>query len=196
MACIHKSIIFFGFIAVAHGVGVVLQGPSIYQPQLLTKQVETVDLRPQYTFSYDVKDPSTGDIKNQIESRDGDIVKGSYSLLDSDGLTRLVQYTSDGVNGFNAVVTRTGTKQILAAPAPTLIKSIPLLQQPTLIKSIPSILQGPSIIRSQGLPLLGGLGLPSLVQSPQLSYGSPYSGAYSSSSLIRSPPSIGLVSKY
>ncbi|XP_055905446.1 cuticle protein 19-like [Eupeodes corollae] len=100
------------------------------------------------TISYDVKDPSTGDIKNQIESRDGDVVKGSYSLLDAEGLTRLVKYSLDGVNGFNAVVTRTGTKQILAAPAPTLIKSIPILQQPTLIKSIPGILQGPSIIRS------------------------------------------------
>ncbi|XP_055850438.1 larval cuticle protein A3A-like [Episyrphus balteatus] len=184
MAHFHQFAFLFGFIAAAHAVGVVLQGPSIYQPQLLTKQVETVDLRPQYTFSYDVKDPSTGDIKNQIESRDGDVVKGSYSLLDADGLTRTVQYASDGVNGFNAVVTRTGTKQILAAPAPTLIKSIPILQQPTLIKSIPSIIQGPSLIKSPGLSLLGGIS----------SLGSPYGQAYSSSSLVRSPPSLGLVS--
>ncbi|XP_055850433.1 larval cuticle protein A2B-like [Episyrphus balteatus] len=169
MAHSHQFVFVLCLIATGHAV--VLQGPSIYQPQLLTKQVETVDLRPQYTFSYEVKDPKTGDIKNQIESRDGDVVKGSYSLLDADGLTRVVQYTSDGVNGFNAVVTRTGTKQILAAPAPTLIKSVPILQQPTLIKS-------------PGLSLLGGI--PSL--------GSPYSGAYSSSSLIRSPPSLGLVS--
>ena len=31
-----------------------------------------------YEFSYGVKDPKTGDIKSQKETRDGDKVKGSY----------------------------------------------------------------------------------------------------------------------
>nr|CAD7416277.1 unnamed protein product [Timema cristinae] len=42
---------------------------------------------PAYKFDYAVHDPHTGDIKNQWESRDGDVVKGSYSLVEADGDT-------------------------------------------------------------------------------------------------------------
>ncbi|XP_055854321.1 uncharacterized protein LOC129918038 [Episyrphus balteatus] len=59
-----------------------------------------------YDFSYGVHDSLTGDIKSQIESREGGIVQGSYSLIDADGYKRTVTYTSDDVNGFNAVVQR------------------------------------------------------------------------------------------
>ena len=40
--------------------------------------------------------------------RDGDKVKGSYSLKESDGKTRTVEYYSDKDNGFIAVVKKTG----------------------------------------------------------------------------------------
>lgn len=59
---------------------------------------------PKYFFEYDVKDYKTGDIKNQWEQREGDIVKGQYSLVEPDGSVRTVEYTSDDKNGFNAVV--------------------------------------------------------------------------------------------
>ncbi|KAG8236746.1 hypothetical protein J437_LFUL017001 [Ladona fulva] len=63
---------------------------------------------PKYQFNYGVNDPHTGDIKNQWEERDGDVVKGSYSLHEADGTVRIVDYTADKINGFNAVVHKAG----------------------------------------------------------------------------------------
>ncbi|XP_073836509.1 cuticular protein 76Bb [Musca autumnalis] len=63
---------------------------------------------PKYQFDYGVKDLKTGDIKNQWEHRDGDVVKGGYSLKESDGTTRVVEYHADDHNGFNAVVKKIG----------------------------------------------------------------------------------------
>lgn len=63
---------------------------------------------PQYSFNYGVHDGLTGDVKSQVESRDGDVVKGQYSLVEPDGSVRTVDYTADDVNGFNAVVTKSG----------------------------------------------------------------------------------------
>ncbi|XP_050544648.1 larval cuticle protein A2B-like [Daktulosphaira vitifoliae] len=62
-----------------------------------------------YHFSYGVKDPHTNDIKSQHETSDGHgNVKGSYSLLDADGSTRIVEYTADPINGFQAKVKKIG----------------------------------------------------------------------------------------
>ncbi|XP_005177814.2 adult-specific cuticular protein ACP-20-like [Musca domestica] len=63
---------------------------------------------PRYEFAYGVEDSKTGDVKEHQESRDGDNVKGSYSLKESDGTTRLVTYTSDKKNGFEATVHKIG----------------------------------------------------------------------------------------
>ncbi|KAK2585020.1 hypothetical protein KPH14_008546 [Odynerus spinipes] len=63
---------------------------------------------PKYSFEYGVQDPHTGDVKKQEEVRDGDFVKGSYSLNEPDGTIRVVDYTADGHNGFNAVVKKIG----------------------------------------------------------------------------------------
>ncbi|CAI6362196.1 unnamed protein product [Macrosiphum euphorbiae] len=58
-----------------------------------------------YHFEYGVKDLHTHDIKSQSEVSDGHgNVKGSYSLVEADGSTRLVEYTADHEHGFNAVV--------------------------------------------------------------------------------------------
>jgi hypothetical protein len=57
-----------------------------------------------YSFSYGVKDLHTGDVKHQWEKRDGDTVRGHYSVLEPDGSVRTVDYTADGKSGFNAVV--------------------------------------------------------------------------------------------
>lgn len=59
---------------------------------------------PKYEYKYGVYDPKTGDKKEQYESRIGDAVKGQYSLLQPDGTTRIVKYTSDKKGGFNAEV--------------------------------------------------------------------------------------------
>jgi hypothetical protein len=63
---------------------------------------------PSYKFEYGVKDPKTGDHKSQWETRDGDVVKGEYSLDEADGTKRVVSYTSDKHNGFQAVVKKIG----------------------------------------------------------------------------------------
>lgn len=63
---------------------------------------------PKYSFEYAVHDPHSGDEKNQWETRDGDSVKGSYTLKESDGSTRVVEYTADKLNGFIAVVKKAG----------------------------------------------------------------------------------------
>ncbi|XP_069668747.1 adult-specific cuticular protein ACP-20-like [Periplaneta americana] len=63
---------------------------------------------PKYSFKYSVNDYHTGDVKSQHEVRDGDVVKGQYSLVEPDGTLRTVDYTADKHSGFNAVVTKTG----------------------------------------------------------------------------------------
>ncbi|NP_001166276.1 cuticular protein RR-2 family member 14 precursor [Nasonia vitripennis] len=65
---------------------------------------DSYDPHPQYRYSYDVHDAITGDSKTQEEQRDGDAVRGSYSLLEADGTRRIVEYTADAHSGFNAVV--------------------------------------------------------------------------------------------
>ncbi|XP_050557643.1 uncharacterized histidine-rich protein DDB_G0274557-like [Spodoptera frugiperda] len=59
---------------------------------------------PKYEFAYKVEDPHTGDKKSQHESRDGDVVKGVYSLHEPDGTVRIVEYHADKKTGFNANV--------------------------------------------------------------------------------------------
>lgn len=66
------------------------------------------------SFAYSVADPYTGDFKNQIEARAGNNVQGQYSLLESDGTRRTVDYAA-GAQGFNAVV-RKDPALIAAAP--------------------------------------------------------------------------------
>ncbi|KFB45787.1 hypothetical protein ZHAS_00013764 [Anopheles sinensis] len=63
---------------------------------------------PKYKFEYGVKDPHTGDHKSQWEVRDGDVVKGAYTLHEADGTERVVEYKSDAHNGFEANVKKVG----------------------------------------------------------------------------------------
>ncbi|XP_024216258.1 cuticle protein 7-like [Halyomorpha halys] len=85
-------------------------------------RVEPYDPHPSYTFSYSVNDQHTGDSKQQSESRDGDVVHGSYSLVEPDGSIRTVDYTADPHNGFNAVV----HKDVGAHPAPVAVAHAPV----------------------------------------------------------------------
>ncbi|XP_077294530.1 uncharacterized protein LOC143917031 [Arctopsyche grandis] len=62
---------------------------------------------PKYSFKYGVNDFHSGDIKSHHETRDGDTVKGQYSVVEPDGSIRTVDYTADKHNGFNAVVHKT-----------------------------------------------------------------------------------------
>ncbi|XP_048526177.1 larval cuticle protein A2B [Dendroctonus ponderosae] len=83
----------------------VLAAPAVAAPIAVARLSDaTYDVNPQYSFGYDVQDSLTGDSKAQIETRNGDFVQGQYSLTEPDGTRRIVDYTADPVNGFNAVV--------------------------------------------------------------------------------------------
>nr|CAD7443136.1 unnamed protein product [Timema bartmani] len=103
-----SQVIVFSLVAMC---GVAMANPGLshgYSPLTLEANQEEYHAHPQYKFDYAVHDPHTGDVKNQWESRDGDVVKGSYSLVESDGTVRTVDYTADKHNGFNAVVKKSG----------------------------------------------------------------------------------------
>ncbi|GAB1868810.1 Larval cuticle protein A3A [Camponotus japonicus] len=76
------------------------------QPAATVIRAENYNSHPRYSFGYSVADGLTGDNKVQEETRNGDVVEGSYSLIEPDGARRLVSYAADPINGFNAVVQR------------------------------------------------------------------------------------------
>lgn len=114
--------------AVYHS-GPVLQKAILPSHTLVKKTDDDFDPNPQYQFSYDIHDGLTGDAKSQTESRNGDVVKGQYSLIEADGTRRIVDYTADDVNGFNAVVTKEGTPVLTKVATPVIQKT--LIAQPT-----------------------------------------------------------------
>ncbi|XP_058838537.1 cuticle protein 19-like [Topomyia yanbarensis] len=63
---------------------------------------------PKYKYEYGVKDHHSHDHKSQWEHRDGDHVKGQYTLDEADGTHRIVDYTSDHKTGFQPHVQRKG----------------------------------------------------------------------------------------
>lgn len=86
--------------------------------------IAQLDPLPQYSYGYDVQDALTGDYKGHQEHRNGDLVTGSYTVVDPDGTRRIVDYAADPLNGFNAVVRR----EPLVVPAPArLVAPAPVL---------------------------------------------------------------------
>lgn len=68
-----------------------------------------------YNFGYSVSDLTTGDVKSQQEVRRGDQVQGQYTMMDSDGYQRIVDYRADDQNGFDAEVRREPTSAAIVA---------------------------------------------------------------------------------
>jgi len=95
----------------------VLAARSVVAAPVLARTAE-VDAFPQYQFAYNVNDAFTGDNKAQEEVRDGDVVKGFYSLVEPDGSVRRVNYYADPINGFNAVVQKSHPAVGIAAVEP------------------------------------------------------------------------------
>nr|XP_049702840.1 cuticle protein 19 [Helicoverpa armigera] len=90
-----------------HGHASSSQSIKQYHGKATEKHVEYYS-HPKYEFAYKVEDPHTGDKKSQHEARDGDVVKGVYSLHEPDGTIRIVEYYADKKTGFNANVRREG----------------------------------------------------------------------------------------
>ncbi|XP_034841415.1 cuticle protein 7-like [Maniola hyperantus] len=110
----------YSFVAIACLFAAVAAAPSGYGG-LGAVAVDSYSV-PRYEFNYAVNDPSTGDNKAQSEVRDGDVVKGSYSLTEPDGTLRVVEYTADAARGFNAIVKRIG-----AAGHPQTVQLAPIV---------------------------------------------------------------------
>lgn len=130
----------FAALAAAAQASVVGVGPTLVQsapvvtaPIVKTVVSEPYDPNPQYSFGYDVQDPLTGDSHGQVETRSGDVVRGSYNLLEADGTRRVVDYTADPINGFNAVVSKrlptVVAKVAPVAPVP-ILRSAPIASAP------------------------------------------------------------------
>ncbi|KAH8373337.1 hypothetical protein KR009_000892, partial [Drosophila setifemur] len=81
------------------------------------------DAHPRYAFEYAVNDPHTGDNKHQKEERDGDVVKGEYSLVEPDGNVRTVKYYADWETGFHAEVINSRDQGKIVAKRQTAAKS-------------------------------------------------------------------------
>lgn len=93
-----------------------------------------------------MSDDLTGDVKSQHEIRDGDVVKGQYQLLEPDGSVRIVDYAADDVNGFNAIVSKSGLNvHGLAQPILVNTRSNPVLAVAQRTPAGVSILSSPQL---------------------------------------------------
>ncbi|BET00549.1 Cuticle protein [Nesidiocoris tenuis] len=129
-------------VAVAHAPVAVAHAPVAYAAP--AARIEEHDPHPQYSYSYSVSDALTGDNKEQHESRDGDVVQGSYSLVEPDGSRRTVDYTADPVNGFNAVV----HKEAAVATAPVAVAHaapVAVAHAPVAVAHAPVAVAAPAI---------------------------------------------------
>ncbi|XP_053602730.1 cuticle protein 7-like [Plodia interpunctella] len=114
---------------------------------------------PKYSFNYGVADPSTGDVKSQHETREGDVVKGQYSLVEPDGSVRTVDYTADPIRGFNAVVSKNAPSvhQPSAPIAPVQVAPVqPMIQ--FVERPVPVPVEVPVPQSQFGLPPITGFG--------------------------------------
>ncbi|XP_044737555.1 larval cuticle protein A2B-like [Chrysoperla carnea] len=121
-----------------------------------------------YDFAYGVHDEHTGDIKEQKETRKDDAVEGYYTLKEADGTRRIVHYTANKHDGFNAVVTHEGKP----TEAPQIIKAVPTYYKaaPVVYKSAP--------ISYKAVPIVYKSAPVAYKDSPSFSYGSSSSHEY------------------
>ncbi|XP_037906362.1 cuticle protein 21 isoform X3 [Hermetia illucens] len=94
--------------------------PSYAAPEgkLNKESPEDYDPNPSYQFGFDVKDDEFTNYQNRKESRDGNVITGSYSVVDADGFIRTVKYTADPKEGFKAEVIREPTDIVVKVPTP------------------------------------------------------------------------------
>ena len=102
----------FSKILVFLGLTALVQAGYVYQP------APAPEAPANYEFKYEVHEEKTGDIKRQSETAVNGAIKGQYSLVDADGLHRVVDYTADDHQGFLATVRREPTHIKVPQPAP------------------------------------------------------------------------------
>nr|CBH09302.1 putative cuticle protein (Cpr64Ac) [Heliconius melpomene] len=131
-------------IAVAAPVIKTIAAPIVKTIAAPVLKAEPIDPNPAYSYAYGVADPHTGDHKDAQETLQNGVVHGSYSLVEPDGHIRKVTYTADKINGFNAVVERSGASH--AAP-------VALAHAPIAVAHAPVAIAAP--IAKYSLPALG-----------------------------------------
>uniref|UniRef100_A0A1B0GJ05 Putative cyclin-dependent serine/threonine-protein kinase ddb g0272797/ddb g0274007 isoform x2 n=1 Tax=Lutzomyia longipalpis TaxID=7200 RepID=A0A1B0GJ05_LUTLO len=92
--------------------------PTVRQYHQQQTQPQQQQFNSSYQFGFDVKDDEYTNYQNRKEIRDGGVIKGSYSVVDSDGFIRTVTYTADPKEGFKAEVVREPTDIVVKTPAP------------------------------------------------------------------------------
>ncbi len=114
------------------------------------EEEEPVNLNPSYSYAYSVADETSGDSKTKEETMSNGAISGSYSVADPDGRLRLVTYTADKENGFQATVTYNGEAGPPAIPfdppaAPTVVTrahtathAVHAVAAPTLVAAAPA----------------------------------------------------------
>ncbi|EDV39698.2 uncharacterized protein Dana_GF24343 [Drosophila ananassae] len=94
------------------------KGQHKLQQQQQEEEEQYDDQNSSYQFGFDVKDDEFTNYQNRKEIRDGSVIKGSYSVVDSDGFIRTVKYTADPKEGFKAEVIREPTDIVVKIPTP------------------------------------------------------------------------------
>ncbi|XP_045765012.1 uncharacterized protein LOC123867157 [Maniola jurtina] len=122
------------------------------------------------SFSYDVADPNTGDYKSQTETRVGGNVVGQYSLVDPDGTQRVVDYTADDVNGFNAVVRKEPLAKTVVAATPVVAAAPAVVAARTVVAATPSVVASPTVYASSAPVLSRSYYAPSVYSAVPSAY--------------------------
>ncbi|XP_058811945.1 larval cuticle protein A2B-like [Topomyia yanbarensis] len=140
-----KFLILCAVVAIARAGYIAAPVPLTYAAAPIVKTVE-YDANPQYAFSYGVSDGLTGDQKSQQESRSGDVVQGSYSVVDPDGFKRTVDYSADPLNGFNAAVRREPIGVPVVAAVAPVVYSAPIVK---------TVVAQPAMVQYAAQPIVG-----------------------------------------
>jgi hypothetical protein len=133
-----KFIALFAFLAAASAApGHYYEQPALiksYQPAVVKQIVQPTYIKKiveheepaNYDFEYAVHDDHTGDVKEQHESAKDGVISGYYTLIDADGYKRIVHYTADDHNGFNAEVRREPVEghKVIKTVQPVLVKKV------------------------------------------------------------------------
>ncbi|XP_059087456.1 uncharacterized protein LOC131883874 [Tigriopus californicus] len=106
-------------LSAAPAAATVVRASPVQETLIQEEEIEVIPQDASYNFGYSVSDAVSGDAKTRQESRDGDVVRGSYSVADPDGRIRVVEYTADKEHGFQARVTYDGEEGPPAIPIDT-----------------------------------------------------------------------------
>ncbi|XP_074099143.1 cuticle protein-like [Cotesia typhae] len=168
--------------------GVVPVTPAVPVPAApVLAKIEDFDAAPQYSFAYDVKDSLTGDSKAQYETRNGDVVQGSYSLIEADGTRRIVDYTADPVNGFNAVVNREPAVAVAAPVAPVTAKVVTPVAAPVVAARYAAPVAAPVVAARYAAPVPAPVPVPVPAPVVAARYAAPVVPAPYTSPFIAAP---------